>query len=92
MRNGVKAKGELRGVSKQRLPKGRRCQVTSLEKCQCSQARIQRNPIACAMLAWGQRKQATHESGKTVDARKQGVQDDYMNQKLKSPSIKMNFA
>jgi hypothetical protein len=30
-------------------------QLTGIEYCQCPQARIQRNPIACHQLVWGWR-------------------------------------
>lgn len=67
-------------------------QVTGLEKCQCRNARIQRNHIACAMLVWVNLKDLAYKTGKTVYEIKHGLLDEYLIQQLKNPTVKMGFA
>lgn len=64
-------------------------QVTGLESCQCRQARIQRNHIACAFLVWVRLTQLASQTGKTLYRLKHGLLDDYLSQQLKNPSLKM---
>lgn len=67
-------------------------QVTGLEGCQCRQARIQRNHIACALLVWVRLKQLAVQTGQTVYQLKHGLLDDYLCQQLKNPSLTMSLA
>ena len=67
-------------------------QVTGLESCQCRQARIVRNHIACAILVWVRLKQVAAETRQTIYQVKHGLLDDYLRQQLKSPTIRMSFA
>lgn len=64
-------------------------QVTGLERCECRQARIQRNHIACAFLVWVRLKELAVATGRTVYHLKHGLLDDYLIQQLKRPSLKM---
>ena len=64
-------------------------QVTGLERCECRQARIQRNHIACAFLVWVRLKALAVETGSTVYQLKHGLLDDYLIQQLKHPTLKM---
>ncbi|PAV01103.1 transposase, partial [Arsenophonus sp. ENCA] len=65
---------------------------TGLEKCQCRNARIQRNHIACAFLVWTRLAQIARSTGKTLYRIKRGLLDDYLCQQLKKPTIIMLFA
>jgi hypothetical protein len=67
-------------------------QVTGLERCQCRQARIQRNPIGCAFLVWVRLKELAVQTGRTVYQLKHGLLNDYLIQQLKNPSLKMVLA
>jgi hypothetical protein len=67
-------------------------QVTGLERCQCRQARIQRNHIACALLVWVRLKELAVQTGRTVYQLKHSLLDDYLIQQLKNPSLKMVLA
>ena len=67
-------------------------QVTGLERCQCRQARIQRNHIGCALLVWVRLKARAAETGRTVYQLKHGLLDDYLIQQLRNPSLKMVLA
>ena len=67
-------------------------QVTGLEASQCRKARIQRNPIGCALLVWGRLKQLATQTGTTIYQLKQGLLDDYLCQQLKAPSLEMALA
>ncbi len=51
-------------------------QTTSVEKCQYHKARIQKNHIACAILAWVWLKQIAYKTGQTVWQIKRGLLDD----------------
>jgi hypothetical protein len=67
-------------------------QVTGVERCQCRQARIQRNHIACALLVWVRLKELAVQTGRTVYQLKHSLLDDYLIQQLKNPSLKMVLA
>ena len=67
-------------------------QVTGLEACQCRQARIQRNHIACAFLVWVRFNALAKQAGQTIDQLKHGLLDEYLYHQLKKPSLKMAFA
>uniref|UniRef100_A0A3B0MGA6 Transposase IS701-like DDE domain-containing protein n=1 Tax=Arsenophonus endosymbiont of Trialeurodes vaporariorum TaxID=235567 RepID=A0A3B0MGA6_9GAMM len=67
-------------------------QLTGLEKCQCRNARIQRNHIACSFLVWTRLAQISRTTGKTLYRIKRGLLDDYLCQQLKKPTIIMLFA
>jgi hypothetical protein len=67
-------------------------QLTGLEGCQCRQARIVRNHIACAILVWVRLKQVANETKQTMYRLKHGLLSDYLRQQLKSPAIQMSFA
>jgi hypothetical protein len=67
-------------------------QVLGLARCQCRQARLQRNHIACAFLMWGRLKALAAQTGRTVYQRKQGLLDDYLIQQLRNPSLRMVLA
>jgi hypothetical protein len=66
--------------------------VTGLARCQCRQARSQRNHIGCAVLVWVRLKALAAETGRTVYQRKHGLLDDYLIQQLRNPSLKMVLA
>lgn len=67
-------------------------QTTGIEACQCRKARIQRNPIACAILVWVRLKQLAQDAASTIYQLKQGLLDDYMRSQLRSPALTMEFA
>jgi hypothetical protein len=67
-------------------------QVTGLERCQCRNARIQRNHIGCALLVWVRLKELAVHTGRTVYQLKHRLLDDYLIQQLKSPTLKMALA
>lgn len=67
-------------------------QTTGIEGCQCRLARIQRNPIGCAILVWVRLKQVAQETASTIYQLKQGLLDDYLRSQLCSPAIKMQLA
>lgn len=67
-------------------------QVTGLEKCQCRKARIQRNPIGCALLVWLRIKQVAYEAKKTIYQIKHGLLDDFMSSFLRAPTVQMRLA
>lgn len=67
-------------------------QVTGIERCQGRLARIQRNPIGCAILVWIRLKQVAHQAASNIYQLKQGLLDDYMRSQLRSPAIRMQFA
>ena len=66
--------------------------VTGLERCQCRKARIQRNPIGCALLVWVRLKVLAAQTGRTVYQLKHGLLDDYLVQQLKNSSLRMVLA
>ena len=67
-------------------------QLTGAEACQCRKARIQRNPIACALLVWSRLKTIAYQTGRTVYQVKQGMLSDYLIEQLKHPSVQMSLA
>ncbi|MBD0307380.1 MAG: transposase [Microcoleus sp. T1-bin1] len=62
-------------------------QLTGIEACQCRKALIQRNHIACAILARNFFKKTARMAGKTVYQLKQKLLSDYLKQELKDPAI-----
>ena len=48
-------------------------QITGLERCQCRKARMQRNPIGCALLVWVRFKELAANSCRTVYQLKYGL-------------------
>ncbi|NJO16451.1 MAG: transposase [Thioploca sp.] len=67
-------------------------QLTGLEGCQCRQARIVRNHIACSLLVWVRLKQVANATKQTVYRLKHDLLSEYWRQQLKSPAIHMIFA
>ena len=67
-------------------------QTTGIEGCQCRLARIQRNPIAGAILVWVRLKQVADQAASTIYALKRSLLDDYLRSQLRSPAIRMQFA
>jgi len=67
-------------------------QLTGVEACQCRTARIQRNPIACALLVWSRLKTIAYQTGRTIYQIKHGMLSDYLIEQLKHPSVQMSFA
>jgi hypothetical protein len=67
-------------------------QVTGLERCQCRNARIQRNHIGWAFLVWVRLKHLAAQTGRTVSQLKHGWLDDSLLQQLRNPSLKMVLA
>lgn len=69
-----------------------------MEACRSRKARIQRNPIACALLVWVRLKapkggEATaYQSHQTVDKVKHRMLSSYLIQQLKCPSVLMVLA
>ncbi|WP_419235445.1 transposase [Rickettsia endosymbiont of Nabis limbatus] len=63
-------------------------QLTGIERYQCRKQRIQRNHISCAFLVWAFLKRTANKIGKTVYQIKLGLLDDYMQQQLRSPSLR----
>ena len=67
-------------------------QLTGVESCQCRQARLQRNHIACATLVWLRLKDLAYKTGQTVYQLKYGLLSNYLTQQLKRPMIPMTLA
>jgi hypothetical protein len=67
-------------------------QLTGVEACQCRKARIQRNPIACALLVWTRLKTIAYQRGQTIDQIKHGLLSNYLIAQLKQPAISMVLA
>jgi hypothetical protein len=67
-------------------------QVTGIERCQCRKARIQRNHIGCAILAWVRLKHLAYQDGVTIYQLKFGQLKNYLTNELVNPSVKMAFA
>jgi len=63
-------------------------QLTGIERCQCRSARIQRNHIGCAMLAWARMKQIAEQTAQTIYQVKFGQLSDYLIHQLKTPSVR----
>lgn len=66
-------------------------QLTGIESCQCRQARIQRNHIACALLVWTFLTKVANQVSQTVYQLKANLLSDYLSQELKYPSLKLKF-
>ena len=64
-------------------------QLTGLESCQCRLSKIQRNHIACAMLAWNYLKKLATILGQTIYQLKHQLLSKYLLSELKCPSIKI---
>lgn len=67
-------------------------QLTGIESCQCRQARIQRNHIACALLVWTFLKKVANTVFQTVYQLKANLLSDYLREELENPSLKLKFA
>ena len=67
-------------------------QLTGIERCQCRQARIQRNHIACAILVWVRLAAVAKQTGETLYRIKHGLLDEFLRQQLKNPGITMRLA
>lgn len=81
--DGVTAPGELRSAV---------CRMTGIEKCQCRKARMQRNYVACAILAWLRLRAAAKESATTMHQITRRWLSEYLRQELRSPALAMDFA
>lgn len=67
-------------------------QLTGVEKCQCRNARIQRNHIAFAVLVWIRLTELARKSLTNVYQLKRSMLSSYLRQELRSPSVRMTFA
>lgn len=67
-------------------------QLTGIESCQCRQARIQRNHIACAILVGNFLKQVAYTTGSTVYQLKNQSLSNYLTNELQKPSLNMILA
>lgn len=54
--------------------------------------RIQRKHISWALLVWSRLKYLAYQSGRSIYQIKHGLQQDYLVQQLKSPTVKMVLA
>jgi hypothetical protein len=66
-------------------------QLTGIESCQCRKARIQRNHIACAILAWTHLKRLAALTAQTIYQLKSQWLSDSLIEELKHPSIRMQL-
>ena len=66
-------------------------QLTGIEACQCRQARIQKNHLACALLVWSFLTKMARKISQTVYQLKANLLSDYLTQELKYPSLKLRF-
>jgi hypothetical protein len=66
-------------------------QLTGIQSCQCRSARIQRNHIACAILAWNYLKKLAYLTKCTVYQLKHFSLSSYLTQELKKPFLKMKL-
>jgi len=62
-------------------------QLVGTEKCQCRQARSQRNHLACCYLAWVAILQRAQEQGTTMYKAVAALWDDYLIKELRNPTI-----
>ena len=67
-------------------------QLTGVEKCQCRNATIQRNHIACAVLVWIRLTAIARKIGTNIYQLKRRLLSDYLRNELRCPSISMDFA
>lgn len=66
-------------------------QLTGIESCQCRNARIQRNHIACAMLVWLRLKDLAYKSYQSVYQLKHRLLSNYLIEQLKRPALPMSL-
>jgi hypothetical protein len=66
-------------------------QLTGIESCQCRKARIQRNHIACAILAWTHLKRLAALTAQSIYQLKYQWLSDCLIEELKHPSIRMQL-
>lgn len=66
--------------------------MTEIESCQCRADRIQRNPIARALLAWSRLKNLAYQGRTTVYQIKHGLLREYLTEQLKNPTARMVIA
>jgi len=66
-------------------------QLTGIEACQCRKARIQRNHIACAILAWTHLNRLAALTAQTIYQLKHQWLSDSLIKELKHPSIPMQL-
>lgn len=64
-------------------------QLTGIESCQCRQAQIQRNHIACAILVWLRLKDLAYKTGQTIYQIKHSLLSNYLIEQLKRPDVPM---
>lgn len=62
-------------------------QLTGSEKCQCRQARSQRNHLACCYQAWLSLKVMAKQLNKTLYAVKTDLLRDYLRAELRNPHV-----
>jgi hypothetical protein len=62
-------------------------QLTGTEKCQCRQARSQRNHLACCYQAWVSLKVIATKLNKTLYAVKTELLRDYLRAELRNPHV-----
>lgn len=67
-------------------------QLTGIERCQCRNARIQRNHIASAVLVWIRLTDVARQTKQTIYRVKHGLLANYLRQELKNPAVSMAFA
>jgi hypothetical protein len=66
-------------------------QLTGIESCQCRQARIQKNHLACALVVWTFLNKVAQTVSQTMYQLKANLLSDYLRQELKYPSLKLRF-
>jgi hypothetical protein len=66
-------------------------QLTGIESCQCRNARIQRNHIACAMLVWLRLKDLAYKTYQSVYQLKHRLLSNYLIEQLKRPALPMSL-
>jgi hypothetical protein len=62
-------------------------QLTGSEKCQCRQARSQRNHLACCYHAWLSLKVKANQLNKTLYQVKTDLLGDYLRAELRNPRV-----
>ncbi len=62
-------------------------QLTGSEKCQCRNARSQRNHLACCYHAWVSLKVKAQQMGKTLYQVKTDLLHDYLRTELRNPRV-----
>ncbi len=84
---------KMRVVSVGRLSEFHRLkQLTPVEACQGSKARIQANHIACALLVWSRLKMLAAQTSRTISQIQHGMLSDYLIEQLKHPSVQISLA